>query len=413
VTTQAASQNASPGSVRKMKVGVAGLGAGAVAVIRAMASSPHVQITAAADVRDEALAAFQQRFGARTYHTVAELCDDPEVEVVWISTPNQFHCEHTITAAERGKHVVIEKPMALNLEEAQRMTEAVEKHGVNLLCGHTASLMAANQEMRRVVAGGELGRLCAINVWSYTDWMFRPRMPQEVDLKTGGGVVYRQGPHQVDTVRLLGGGKVRSVRGQIGKWFPGSGRDIEGYYSAFIEFEDGTPATIVHNGYGYFSTSELVPWSTNRSGPNQQMMELRKALKSGNVNADQEARMKNTFRFGGERETQESAAPERPQSTGFQPDLGIVIASCERGDVRQAPHGLWLYDDDGQREVPVEGIHDERMAELDEMYQAITTGRKVRHDGRWGTATLEVVLAIRQSALEHREIMMSHQCAAY
>ena len=64
--------------------------------------------------------------------------------------------------------------------------------------------------------------------------------------------------------------------------------------------------------------------------------------------------------------------------------------------MRQSPNGLWVYDDDGQREVPVEGLHDERMAELDEMYQALTTGRPVRHDGRWGTATLEVVLAIMQ-----------------
>lgn len=57
--------------------------------------------------------------------------------------------------------------------------------------------------------------------------------------------------------------------------------------------------------------------------------------------------------------------------------------------------------------------HHERMAELDEMYQALTTGRPVRHDGRWGTATLEVVLAIMQSSREHREIMLAHQCEAY
>jgi predicted dehydrogenase len=90
-----------------------------------------------------------------------------------------------------------------------------------------------------------------------------------------------------------------------------------------------------------------------------------------------------------------------------------MLVSCERGDVRQSPNGLWVYDDDGQREVPVEGIHDERMAELDEMYQALTTGRPVRHDGRRGTATLEVVLAIRQSALERQEIRLSHQRDAY
>jgi len=81
-----------------MQVGVAGLGAGAVQVIRAIAHAPYMQLMAAADVRPEALTAFTSRFQGRTYASVEELCRDPKVEVVWISTPNQFHCEHTITS---------------------------------------------------------------------------------------------------------------------------------------------------------------------------------------------------------------------------------------------------------------------------------------------------------------------------
>ena len=98
---------------------------------------------------------------------------------------------------------------------------------------------------------------------------------------------------------------------------------------------------------------------------------------------------------------------------GFQGDLGIVIASCEGADIRQSPHGLWVYDDNGQRELPVEGLREERFAELDEMYQAVTQNRPVEHDGRWGMATLEVVLGIMQSGRERREIMMTHQCPSY
>jgi phthalate 4,5-cis-dihydrodiol dehydrogenase len=161
---------------------------------------------------------------------------------------------------------------------------------------------------------------------------------------------------------------------------------------AFLEFENGVPATIVHNGYGYFSTYELVPWAGS-SRYRAASAELRRAIRAGRADADQ-------------------AGPPA-MGRGFQGDLGIVLVSCARGDVRQSPNGLWVYDDDGQREVPVEGIHDERMAELDEMYQALATGRSVRHDGRWGTTTLEVVLAMRQSAQEHREIILSHQCEAY
>jgi phthalate 4,5-cis-dihydrodiol dehydrogenase len=411
MTNSPASASDSVTPTRSLHVGVAGLGAGAVQVIRAMANTPYIQLTAAADVRPDALAAFESRFGGRTYASVEALCRDPEVEVVWISTPNQFHCEHTVTAASHGKHVVVEKPMALTLDEARRMTEAAEQHGVQLLCGHTASLMAANQAMRRLITSGDIGDVQAINVWSYTDWMFRPRMPQELDIRTGGGIVYRQAPHQVDTVRLLGGGRVRSVRAMTGKWFPG--RQVEGYYVAFLEFENGVPATIVHNGYGYFSTFELVPWA-GRSRFREASAELRRAIRAGQANADQEALMKNEVRFGGSREAGAGEPAGRPAvARGFQGDLGLVVVSCARGDVRQSPDGLWVYDDNGQREVSVEGLHDERMAELEEMYQALTTGRPVRHDGRWGTATLEVVLAIMQSAREHREIMLSHQGDAY
>jgi predicted dehydrogenase len=74
------------------------------------------------------------------------------------------------------------------------------------------------RKMREVVVSGALGRLHAMTTWSATDWMLRPRRPDELDVSQGGGVVYRQAPHQVDSVRLLAGGKVSSVRGVTGQW---------------------------------------------------------------------------------------------------------------------------------------------------------------------------------------------------
>lgn len=398
---------------RKLKVGVAGLGAGAVAVVRAMEQAPFVDLVAAADVRPPALEAFKERYGGRTYETVEGLCSDPEVEAIWISTPNHLHCEHVLIAANHGKHIVIEKPMAISMAQAEQMVEAVEKNNVKMLCGHTASLMAANRAMRRVVASGEFGPLRAVNVWSYSDWMLRPRMPAELDLAQGGGVPYRQGPHQVDTIRLLGGGMVRSVRAMTGQWLPE--RSAPGYYVAYIEFEDGTPATIVHNGYGRFSTFEFVPWvGGDLARRQQEAVRARQSLKSGSRDETAE---KDDRRYGGAAErrsyAQRNAQGGGGTGSGFQGDLGIVIASCEGADIRQSPNGLWVYDDSGQRELPVEGLREERFAELDEMYQAVLQDRPVAHDGRWGMATLEVVLAIMQSGRERREIMMTHQCASY
>jgi phthalate 4,5-cis-dihydrodiol dehydrogenase len=395
-------------TTRKLKAGVIGLGAGAMQVVRSLMVASNYELVAGADVRQQAVDAFEKTFNGRGYTSVEELCKDPDVDVVWISTPNQLHAEHTIIAAKYGKHIVVEKPMAVSLQQAESMIEAAEKNGVNLLCGHTASLMAGFRAMRRLISSGELGRVGALNLFSYNDWLFRPRMPAELDLAQGGGMPFRQGPHQFDVVRLMGGGMVKSVRGQVCDWMPFRGSP--GYYVAYLEFEDGTPATVIKNGYGGFSAAEFLPFMQEPSR-SRQSLNLRKSLRLGQP-VDEEAG-KEAMRFGGGREAELSTRPEGGGGTGFQMDAGIIIACCEKGDIRQSPEGLWIYDDDGQREVPVEGLRDERMAELDEMYQAVTQKRPVHHDGRWGMATLEVILAMLQSSQEHREVQLHHQVPAW
>ena len=76
---------------------------------------------------------------------------DPDIDVVWVSTPNRFHGPMTMLAAHHGKHVVVEKPMALNMKEAESMVEACEKHGVQLVAGHTQSFTPPMRYMRQVV----------------------------------------------------------------------------------------------------------------------------------------------------------------------------------------------------------------------------------------------------------------------
>jgi predicted dehydrogenase len=119
------------------------------------------------------------------------------------------------------------------------------------------------------------------------------------------------------------------------------------------------------------------------------------------------------MRFGGGRENEALGAGEGGLRTGYQPDAGIVIVTCERGAIRQAPGGLYIYDDDGQHEEAVEGLRDERMAELDEMYEAIEEKRNVHHDGRWGMATLECILGMMESSKTGKDVRMSRQCAAW
>src|SRR5215470_8015286 len=280
---------------KQLKLGIVGIGVGASEILPAMEQMPEFKLVAAADINPRVLETFRQRYGAKTYDSIEKMCADPDVEAVWVSTPNKFHAPHTIIAANAGKHVVVEKPMAISLKEAEQMIEASLKNKIKLLCGHTQSFGPHIRTMRRIICSGELGRLCAMHVWAYTEWMLRPRTAEELDINQGGGIPYRQGPHQIDTLRLLGGGLVRSVRGSTGQWF--KGRPIPGYYSAFLEFENGVPATLMHNGYGYFLASELVPWGGQNSRYSEaERAAIRKSLLDGtrNENAD-----KDEMRIGG------------------------------------------------------------------------------------------------------------------
>jgi phthalate 4,5-cis-dihydrodiol dehydrogenase len=92
-------------------------------------------------------------------------------------------------------------------------------------------------------------------------------------------------------------------------------------------------------------------------------------------------------------------------------DRGLLVVSCEYGDVRQSPAGIYIYGDAGTTELPLTETRSAYPPELDELYDALVYGKPVLHSGRWGLATLEVCLAIMQSATVHRDIPIQHQVA--
>src|SRR4051812_2022679 len=90
---------------------------------------PRVALVAAADPRVEARARFAADFSARAYATVEELCADPDVEIVYVATPHQHHARHAVLAAQHGKHLLVEKPMALTLDDCAAMIDAANRAG--------------------------------------------------------------------------------------------------------------------------------------------------------------------------------------------------------------------------------------------------------------------------------------------
>jgi phthalate 4,5-cis-dihydrodiol dehydrogenase len=401
-----------------LKMGFAGLGEAATRVLPEIVQLPYIKVTAAADARASAREKFREEFGGYAYESVEELCQSPHVDAVYIATPHEFHARHTIIAAENRKHVIVEKPMALSIEECERMNAAAEKYGVKLLCGHTHSFDPPIRKMREIIQGGELGRVCMIHMWNFNDFMVRPYTNR--DLEASRGVVLNQGPHQIDIVRLLGGGMVRSVRAMTGTWDPSR---PEGAHVCYLEFEDGVPATVIYNGYGFFDVAELF-WWVGEGGylrHPETNAHARKSFKkiAGPGREEKLEELKDKMRYGARSVSEGPVAhgwpglDEEQQDRKHQKFFGLIVVSCERGDMRQSPDGILIYGEEGKKEVPIGKAVVGRQAEVAELYEAVTNGRPIFHDGRWGEATLEVCLGILQSAAERREIMMSHQVPAW
>jgi phthalate 4,5-cis-dihydrodiol dehydrogenase len=401
--------------IKPLKLGVIGLGQGAACVLPTMDALPEIELVAGADPNPQMRAGFTERYpGVRAYDDVEKLLNDSAIEAVWIATPNRFHCAHTVAALEHGKHVAIEKPMSVTIEEADRMIEAAHRNDRKLLAAHTSAYGLPVRAMRKLSLAGGLGSVRAILIWSFTDWMLRPRSADELSPEGGQGIVHRQGPHQIDVVRLLGGGKLRSVRGTSGRWM--REREIPGFYTAYLEFEDGTPATIVHNGYGYFMTAELYPWALETwRYTDDDRIAMRRAMRDGVRDEEFE---KQEFRIGGRRDpTLEVGARD---SLPWSPiDLGMLLVSCDRGDMRHSKFGVSVYGDDGRREIDLRGVGRQEIdlergvtiPALVELYEAVRNGTPVYHSGEWARATLEATLAIIASTRERGEIRLQHQVA--
>ena len=132
-----------------LNFGIIGLGAGAMNMIPELHANPNARIAAAADLRPAARERFAREFGGPAYESAEALCGDPSVDVVYVMTPDELHAEHTIMAAERGKQVILDKPMGLTLDECDAIIEAAERNGVRVLVGHSQSLDLPQHQARR------------------------------------------------------------------------------------------------------------------------------------------------------------------------------------------------------------------------------------------------------------------------
>ncbi len=365
-------------------------------MIRAASRHAKVVLAAAADPLESPRQAFARDFNANVYRDFDDLCRDATLEAIYVASPHEFHAVQTIMALEHGKHVIVEKPLALSLadcDEIARVAKAAHRH---VIVGHTHAFDPNVQLARKIAESGDLGRLGMILTFNYTDFLLRPRRPEELDTERGGGIAFNQLSHQIDMARVMAGSPVRSLRANTG--ILDAARPTEGHASVFVEFESGAAASIVYSGYDFFDSDEFHDW-TAESGVSKRSDGHGLARRLLRTDGRSERERRTLMGYG---------SRDFPSACARQPHFGSFIATFERGDIRITPEGLDVFDEDGRRSIPIEpaGVMPGHANVLSALWKAMRHNEPCMHDAQWGRDTLEIILAVLHSARERREVSL-------
>lgn len=224
------------------RVGVVGAGWISRTYARALARVPEGRLSAVWSRTREHAEAFAREFELPLATTDVERLL-AEVDVVCVNSINACHAEHAIAAAQAGKHVVVEKPLAVSLEEGRAMVEACREAGVGLAYAEELCFVPKFVRAREILTSGALGDPLYVtqreaHAGPYSPWFFRRE-------EAGGGVLMDMACHSVECVRwLLGKPAVRSVAARLGRTLHGERTQLEDHSVLQLEFEGGATATL-------------------------------------------------------------------------------------------------------------------------------------------------------------------------
>jgi predicted dehydrogenase len=224
------------------------IGAGDIArkrIVPAMLDLSNCELVSVARAKADLAAEFAREFGVPKYFADwRELIADPDVDAIYIATPVFLHAEQTIAAAEAGKHVLCEKPMALSTAECDRMIAASKAAGIHLGIAYYRRFYPVLARIREIIGSGEIGRVSVaqINAFEYFDPdQDHPRHWFVEKEKNGGGPMMDFGCHRLELLVNLFG-EVERVESLVSNNV--FNRDVEDTAVASLQFENGAVATV-------------------------------------------------------------------------------------------------------------------------------------------------------------------------
>jgi len=202
-------------SVSAQRVGVAVVGCGEIAKahLSALRRLETARLRATVDVDAERAKRAAEASGAEVYYAgVEDALGDPAVDACILCLPHHLHKPVALQAARAGKHVLVEKPMALSLDEALEMVAAAEEHGVRLMVGHVLRFRAHNRKVYELLRSGAIGEPLSFVRRRYLYSRSLERAPWAADpARSGGRLLYDLGPHEYDLLLWLAGSRAKRV----------------------------------------------------------------------------------------------------------------------------------------------------------------------------------------------------------
>jgi len=237
--------NAHQKPARKLRVAIMGLGSYGNRVAKAMKDCKSAELVGIVTGSPEKIPVWQKEYGipdknVYNYETVGQMKNNPDIDVVYIITPNSLHHKHTLQVAAAGKHVICEKPMADTAANARKMMAACEKAGVKLLIGYRLHFEPYTRKVIEMIKAGEMGKLNYIDnyqgfkIGDPTQWRLKKSL-------AGGGALMDVGVYCLNAARYLSNEEPIWVTAQETKTDPVKFAEVD----ETIQFQLGFPSGLV------------------------------------------------------------------------------------------------------------------------------------------------------------------------
>ncbi|HZJ20538.1 MAG TPA: Gfo/Idh/MocA family oxidoreductase [Pricia sp.] len=239
----------------KIKVAIIGAGFIAHYHVRGLKAIPNVQIVAVVASKKESADKFALQYDiGQTFIDISKVAENGAVDAALICTPNKFHAPYAIEFLKSGKHVFIEKPMAMNAAEGQQIEKIAKRYDRSVMVGHMWRFDADVNYVKETIASGKLGKIFKTKGygihknWGPTGWFTKKEL-------AGGGALADMGVHAIDAIRyLLGDPKPVKVYARIATHF--GDYDVDDTGIIIITWDNGTES-IIESGW----------WQPHMDGP--------------------------------------------------------------------------------------------------------------------------------------------------